>query len=188
MRIGLKTQPGITTPDNPFVLGYGITQKAAADDARPPYFVPKSCDLTTSAGVDPSPGTLNYCLLTHRADGDAERTTSPESNPLAGVPETPLFSTTKATSGDGVLGLCQDIMFPRYIVQTIGEALWLNSSTLLHSPDEGFSLDDEPPAALQTTAWSRASTFRTNYRNVNEGTWVNGRTYIAGMSICNYSK
>ncbi|KAF5683866.1 aldehyde dehydrogenase (NAD+) [Fusarium circinatum] len=72
------TKPGVPTPDNPFVLGYSVSQEKAdlatvnpaaakANLPTPDFFVPKSfrCNLSPLSSF--CQGTLNYCMLTHRA-------------------------------------------------------------------------------------------------------------------------
>ncbi|EEU33900.1 uncharacterized protein NECHADRAFT_55608 [Fusarium vanettenii 77-13-4] len=70
-----------STPNNPFVLGYGLTQKLEEIPAKDrkqaenvPYFIPRQFDLTVTKGDgEYSNGVINYCLLTHRPDEDPNR-------------------------------------------------------------------------------------------------------------------
>lgn len=86
MREGTQSADGkdkshLPTPNSPFVLGYGIRQKvpdlsdinAQADPTKTPaYFIPRKVDCTTTAspGGHFTGGTLNFCMLTHREEGD----------------------------------------------------------------------------------------------------------------------
>ncbi|EGO53343.1 hypothetical protein NEUTE1DRAFT_126670 [Neurospora tetrasperma FGSC 2508] len=81
-----------STPNNPFVLGYGLTQELAAQTAEQkaraenvPYLVPKRFDLSVTKGDgDYSKGVINYCILTRRPSGVSESNISIKEDPGAG--------------------------------------------------------------------------------------------------------
>lgn len=116
-----KLPPGRPTPDNPFVLGYGIIAKvppvSAADNnraANTPYFVPKLFHLTVTPGANGfTKGTLNYCIMTHRAQGIPEDTVDIKDDSGLGIFKQTLFETSRSngTSGgaDGVMAFSKKI-------------------------------------------------------------------------------
>ena len=81
-----------STPNNPFVLGYGLTQELAAQTEEErrkaenvPYLVPKQFDLSVTKGDgNYSKGVINYCILTRRPQGVPEHDISVKEDPGAG--------------------------------------------------------------------------------------------------------
>ncbi|KAF4496982.1 aldehyde dehydrogenase (NAD+) [Fusarium agapanthi] len=72
------SKPGVATPDNPFVLGYFVSQEKAglatvnpaaakANLPTPEFIEAKSFGCKLSPSRSFCQGSLNYCMLTHRA-------------------------------------------------------------------------------------------------------------------------
>src|SRR5687768_14631708 len=137
----MQVKPGQMTPENPFVLGYGISQELPdikslnSDvnlDLTPRYLVPKSFQLTLTPGTSNpdgskfTAGTLNFCMLTHRnawpgtQKEQPGRDTNGETNPSAGVLARTLFDTTRTSAHDGVMGFCKELIFDKYICENLG--------------------------------------------------------------------
>lgn len=112
-----------STPNNPFVLGYGLTQKVEnltseqkqrAENA--PYFIPKEFDLTVTRGDgEYSNGVINYCILTHRPDGCIPSSIDHEKDVSAGfwesgnTPYKRIRADGMASGADGVMAFSRDI-------------------------------------------------------------------------------
>ncbi|KAF3930369.1 hypothetical protein ABW20_dc0108898 [Dactylellina cionopaga] len=139
------------TPDNPFVLGYTVSQKvpdlaavnpaaAKAGISTPAYFVPKSFRCNLSPSNQYSAGTFNYGILTHRA-------LQPPDFSYSGVPRVVddgvdgagrfkenVFTRmkTKAISGaaDGALFFCQDIFVNHWIASSVAPLFYLSPDTI----------------------------------------------------------
>lgn len=145
----MQVPPGRSTPDNPFVLGYGISQKLpplslinpnANTKATPRFFIPKSFEVTTTPGTFDkggtsagyTNGTLNFNMLTHRSykPGTQEempgRVVDTKLNPSAGVFSQTLFDTTKTAAHDGVMGFSQDLIMKNWIEGTIAPLLFID--------------------------------------------------------------
>lgn len=117
------------TVDNPFVLGYSISQKlptiqdidyTASSDNTPVYFQPKQWSLSVTPGtnqVEPglkaTSGTLNYCMMSHRPGKSTPVDIDP-SDLNAGVFRTTFFDITKSfgktKDSQGVTQGCDGIM------------------------------------------------------------------------------
>lgn len=122
----MKTKPGIPNPNNPFVLGYGISQKTPSlksinkdlkTENTPKYFLPKNFRFSTTQGSGLTAGTLNYLMLTHRPMmGDVEEPGRAGTEPGAGVLTKDLFTVTKmrAEHSDAVIGFCRDTFLTRW--------------------------------------------------------------------------
>lgn len=126
---------GAPTVDNPFVLGYSISQKlpdihdidfSASGDHTPVYFQPKQWSLSVTpgkvqadSGLKTTSGTLNYCMFTHRKDQVGPIDVDP-SDLNAGVFANTFFDITKSfgktkdsngvTQGyDGIMAFSKEI-------------------------------------------------------------------------------
>jgi hypothetical protein len=143
------------TPENPYILGYGISQKRATigdiggpgvdTAATPDCFKPRQVGAMTVTPGDVrtdwvcTSGSLNYCLLTHRdSDEGHERIEIEESDLNAGVLTKNFFDITKTMGRtedpqgnkqghDGIMGFSKGIF----------SELWLQSVArkLLIDPD-----------------------------------------------------
>ncbi|KAG5796115.1 hypothetical protein H9Q69_004848 [Fusarium xylarioides] len=134
------SKPGVPTPDNPFVLGYSVSQEKAdlatvnpaaakANLPTPDFFVPKyfRCNLSPLSSF--CQGTLNYCMLTHRAkkppyhkENGLERVVDYGIDGAGRFKEN-VFSRmkTRATPGsaEGALFFCQDIFVNHWIGSSV---------------------------------------------------------------------
>jgi hypothetical protein len=121
-----------STPNNPFVLGYGLTQKikGQTDEQKlraenAPYFMPKQFDLTVTRGDgEYSNGVINYCILTHRPHGYAASSIDHVKDVAAGFWEagdTPY----KRIRADGLASGADGVMaFSRFLFRN----LWLRKN------------------------------------------------------------
>ncbi|PSR81475.1 hypothetical protein BD289DRAFT_40162 [Coniella lustricola] len=112
-----------STPNNPFVLGYGLTQKVEgqSDEQKKraehvPYLVPRDFDLTVTKGdADFSNGVLNYCIVTNRSDGTAPIVVDSKKDIAAGIwddgdtPYARIRADGKASGADGVMAFSRGI-------------------------------------------------------------------------------
>ena len=185
---------GTLIPDNPFVLGYVITNlKEVAVRGVPPIdFIPRQSDLTTTGNKSSlssrgrsnpliTNGTLNCCLLTHCSDPDD---TQCETNPVvmttsnAGFLSESLFKTTKATSGDGILAFTEDLVVQKFLIQMIRPELWVDPKDLLGNPSEGFSRLNTKDMEPITTGWLQEAKLKTNLKDADNGGHM---SYMEGM-------
>ena len=147
----VKDGEGIPTPDNPFILGYTISQigpsmeeynpaAAEAQQPTPPFFVPKTYRCTLSPRNKYSIGTMNFCILTHRGKAPPNFVQQDPGRQIddgtdsAGRFKDNLFSSfeTKAVPGssDGILAFSQDIFLNHWIAGTIAPQFRINPSDL----------------------------------------------------------
>lgn len=141
------------TPDNPFILGYTISSKTpdpialnpAAAEAKiptPAYFIPKTfrCNLSPSSNY--SAGTLNYCMLTHRAMQPPDFNSRGVERHIddgidgAGRFKENVFARlrTRATPGsaEGALFIAQDIFVNHWIGSSVAPLFHLNPQYAAH--------------------------------------------------------
>lgn len=99
------------TPDTPFILGYGISQRpgtlegidsTASSTTTPPFFIPRRFDMSTTPSrsaeaEDYTDGTINFCMQTFRANQNEQGRISP-SDGSAGLFDQTFFQKT-ATKG-----------------------------------------------------------------------------------------
>ena len=143
--------PNAPTPDNPFILGYTVSQKkpepknvnptaAAANVPTPVFFVPKSFRCNLSPKSLYCEGTLNYCMLTHRAfnppdftDRDQERRID-DGIDGAGRFKENIFARVKskaqAGSTEGALFFCQDIFMNHWIGSSVAPLFYLDPGSV----------------------------------------------------------
>ncbi|EPS34735.1 hypothetical protein PDE_09699 [Penicillium oxalicum 114-2] len=154
------TVDGVSTPHNPFVLGYTISQKNPSPAQYNPaaasgtgqtfrYFTPSDFRCTLSK-ADPSSmtkGTLNFCLLTQRdqkpptfVEPDAGRQFN-DNVDTPGRFDPNLFGTMKikATPGsaDGILAISQDIFMNHWIGSYIAPRFYNEPSTIFKRIESG---------------------------------------------------
>jgi hypothetical protein len=138
----------IPTPDNPFVLGYTISQEKpeqqhtnqeafAKQTETPAYFAPMSCKSTISGPNSMSRGTLNYCMLTNRSFeppfigqfGGGNPRSEIELSSQAGQFEKNTFGRAmiraKPGSADGILVFSQDIFVNHWIGSSVAPRFYL---------------------------------------------------------------
>ncbi|TGZ77137.1 hypothetical protein EX30DRAFT_388034 [Ascodesmis nigricans] len=92
----MKSAPGLPTKENPFVLGYSITQTLpsidqiteATTEKTPRYFIPRRFDFSVTP-IQPNsngiPGCLNFCLQTFRNNARDQKDVDITITPGAGV-------------------------------------------------------------------------------------------------------
>ena len=138
------------TPDHPYVLGYGLSQKVpdlkqvnpdATPDSTPKYFVPRSYQMTVTPGYTwnraqrqdskYTRGTLNFCLLTFREDNDPNPVRKPEKTIIAqnansGKLSQNLFDLTETSENDGVMGFAEDLMLAKFFGPLLANAYHIN--------------------------------------------------------------
>jgi hypothetical protein len=126
---------GLPTVDNPFVLGYGISQdikkledidKKLSRASTPRYFVPNWFGL--AASNDPS--ALTFGLLTYRDREEDKRKIRPEDT-NAGKPDVNYFNTVRVpvNAHDGLMIVSKGIFFDLFVKQTLVNALWSRPKT-----------------------------------------------------------
>ena len=141
---------GASTVDNPFVLGYAISQKipdihdfdpTVSSKDTPVFFQPKQYNLSITpgklgSGLKATSGTLNYCMLTHRKEGSTEPIKVDPSDLNAGGFKDTFFDITKTfgrtqDSSNQTKG-CDGIMaFSKGIFSN----MWLASVAVAMLPD-----------------------------------------------------
>lgn len=140
-----------STPDNPFVLGYTVSQKkpslqqvnpaaAAANIPTPKYFVPKSFRCNLSPASTYCNGTLNYCMLTHRArqppnfDSDGTERIIDDGVDGAGRFKENVFARVKSKAepgaAEGALFFAQDIFVNHWIGGSVAPLFYLGPETV----------------------------------------------------------
>ncbi|KAK4693894.1 hypothetical protein P7C71_g3587, partial [Lecanoromycetidae sp. Uapishka_2] len=211
-----KIQPGRATPDHPFVLGYGLSQRlptlqsvnaSATTDKTPTYLIPELYNLTVTPGFtmpaghsDKQPskfthGTLNYCILTHRDEGDSWpmrelSMTDPSRNANSGRLDQTLFDTTRTAEHDGVMAFCRDLMFEKFLCRELGDAFFVNLNAIFEKAMEGTKYSRPVPttttSSLQTPVvadrpphWSRYQPLEISDGKV-EHTFLDDKVSVSG--------
>jgi hypothetical protein len=106
--------------ENPYVLGYGITQAIPHPVTGIPAFYPAKFYFSTTPNKNsPGQATLNFCII--NGDYHDESLVDPTKNLNAGILSQPLVDLTRAKNlkSDGVLGMSNNIFFKHWIVPTI---------------------------------------------------------------------
>lgn len=142
------SRKGAPTPENPFILGYSISQKipttaekdsTATQDKTPVYFKPKQFNMSVTPGDGTAQqfittsGTLNFCMLTQRPglDGD-KRVEIDETDFNAGVIKRNFFDITKSmgkttdTRGfvqghDGIMAFSKELFHNMWLRDLLGD-------------------------------------------------------------------
>ncbi|KAL8823006.1 MAG: hypothetical protein Q9191_006269 [Dirinaria sp. TL-2023a] len=152
---------GAPTPDHPYVLGYGLSQKVpdltkvnpdAKTDSTPKYFIPSGYQMTVTSGYTwngaqrqdskYTHGTLNFCLLTFREDNDPSPVRKPEKtivaqNANSGKLSQTFFDLTKTSENDGVMGFAEDLMWNKFFGPLLANAYHINVVDALGQLDSG---------------------------------------------------
>jgi hypothetical protein len=205
----MQVKPGRMTPDNPFVLGYGISQtlpdikELKSDvnlDLTPRYLVPKSFQITCTPGTTSASGsrytmgTLNFCILTHRdawpnsLQEQPGRDTNGEKNPSAGVLERTLFDTTRTSAHDGVMAFCKELIYDKYICGNLARRFLMNPLSIA----EGLYGIGMQATGSPTSTWSSGNSarpptltlrhkFTTGYKNDADEVFMRNRRWAQGM-------
>ncbi|CAM1505030.1 Fc.00g106670.m01.CDS01 [Cosmosporella sp. VM-42] len=133
------------TPNNPFILGYTISQEkpqsfvvnpaaAAARIPTPAFFIPKSFRNNITPASSSVGGSLNYCMLTHRAMQPPSfewRAFSrlPGEGPNLGEDLETYFQQIKSKavpgSSEGALFFCQDIFVNHWIGSSVAPLFYV---------------------------------------------------------------
>ena len=170
---------GKPTPDNPFVLGYGIVakrstsaQKAVDGLINTPYLVPKLFHLTVTGGDKVhTKGTLNYCILTHRSQGTPESSVDMKNDHGLGIFPQTLFETTSSngTSGgaDGIMAFSKRVFSDFWLHSQIAAKFKVNPGALSRYlvPDND-SIAQAPETESSTTlsnTSSQVSSIKTDF-------------------------
>ncbi|KAF3904729.1 hypothetical protein ABW20_dc0100609 [Dactylellina cionopaga] len=149
---------GVPNPKNPFVLGYSISQSkppiqqtsGTITHETPPYFLPKSVDLTITPGLTStySKGALNFCMLTHRLPGETEPTVNPlsTSQARAGRFEKSFFETLKMKanpgSTDAMIAFSSGIFYDNWIVKDVAKRFKVDYTSEFFAIDERKDQDN----------------------------------------------
>ena len=146
---------GLPTAQNPFVLGYAITQKIATvsavtgrgttekpaptTDKTPKYFIPRRYDISVTpppAGYG-VPGSINFCIQTYRDEAKDQADVDIIKAPNAGVsyytPQQNIVPGGMSVSHDGVMVLSRQLFLNKYAVSTFNPAFYLNPRNVLES-------------------------------------------------------
>ncbi|KAF4428350.1 ankyrin repeat-containing [Fusarium acutatum] len=177
------TKPGCSTPDHPFVLGYGLSQEpqhlndiiGTVPINTPKYFIPRDYLVTNTPGEENSKytaGTFNFCILTHREDdGEPKRDlarTDPKKNGNAGKLQKTFFEVTKTEEQDGIMGFCRDLIFDKFLCDVLAKpfhigieeifkkAMEKGSSQVTRSSPASSSINTSP----KPPTWSRTESLR----------------------------
>ena len=171
-------QIGAPTPDNPYVLGYGLSQKVpdlaqvnpdATPDSTPKYFIPKGYQMTVTPGYTWSGaqrqdskytrGTLNFCLFTFREDNDPNPVRKPEKtivaqNANSGKLSQTLFDLTKTSENDGVMGFAEDLIWAKFFGPLLANAYHIDVIEAQKKLDSGSMTASSSSWASGTPAGS----------------------------------
>ncbi|KUJ14210.1 uncharacterized protein LY89DRAFT_736258 [Mollisia scopiformis] len=159
---GMQVKEGQMTPDNPFVLGYGISQELL------------NIKEVNSEIKQPS------------------RNTHGETNPSAGVLDQTLFNKTRTSSHDGVMAFCKEIIFDKYICENLGSKFLMDPKLIVKGLCQwnGSSLEEDNPVETKIVSqngrppvfkmerkfkhhmYDADETFMKNRREVEGSTWV----------------
>lgn len=186
---GAGAGAGAFTPDNPFVLGYSISQPIQSmaqvnPDASyrdtPAFMIPATFDLTTT-GNAPQGGlrTLNYCMMTYVSKVPGEQKQSPPrkidvmADANAGRFPESVFSTVKDTGGnaDGVLAWSPNIFWDKIVLGMIAPKTFIEPAIIIKSLFSFRGVDENITWRWNETSgahasgsgvWERKGTFQTD--------------------------
>lgn len=163
----LSDHPNVgSTPNNPFVLGYGLTQEVGDETEEQlqrsehvPYMVPRTFDLTVTAGdKQHSNGVLNYCILTKRNKGSEATILDRQGDWSAGIwaagdtPYTRIRANGMSSGADGVIAISRGVFRDLWLKEKFLEYFKVNldeiSQTLVPQDDKlaqppGVSMQEE---------------------------------------------
>jgi hypothetical protein len=191
-----QTHKSVQIPENPFVLGYGISQNPPVESRQTvselaskalPYFIPKQFVLTVTPGDginqhwSTTSGTLNFCMLTQR-DGQYDRIDISPTDANAGLFDKTFFDivktlgktkddTGKVQGHDGIMAFSKEVM----------EDLWLKKII----QDVRVPLDDNFRAMLNKGFWKGVGfadltvNTRDGLNKINRG-WKSYQTWQTG--------
>ncbi|KAL3419493.1 hypothetical protein PVAG01_09715 [Phlyctema vagabunda] len=160
---------GLPTPDNPFVLGYGISQdlkkieeidKSLSRAKTPRSFVPRHFGLAASK----NPAALTYGLLTFRDDRSKERTIRAD-DMNAGKPEQNYFEMLKVPANlhDGLMVVSKGVFFDNFIKNSVLGSLWVQPSSAFKSLWQELGMEGTVNDQTEQTEYSFNTTyFRTS--------------------------
>ena len=146
-------QSELPTVDNPFVLGYAITQELPTlsavtgpgttgkppptTDKTPKYFIPRRYDIS----VTPPPpgygvsGSINFCLQTFRDDPKDQVDIDITKTPGVGIsyytPQQNILPGGRSDVHDGVMVLSKRLFLDIFAVGSCNPAFYLNPETIL---------------------------------------------------------
>ena len=146
---------GLPTAQNPFVLGYAITQKIATvsnvtgpgttekpaptTDKTPKYFIPRRYDISVTpppAGYG-VPGSINFCLQTYRDGAKDQTDVDIIKAPNAGIsyytPQQNIVPGGMSTNHDGVMLLSRKVFLDKFAISAFNPAFYLNPAKILRS-------------------------------------------------------
>ncbi|KAJ5949442.1 hypothetical protein N7454_001026 [Penicillium verhagenii] len=174
----------LPTPQNPFVLGYSLTQKvpditdlnSGLDNPSktPPYFVPRECHITTTAvpGDVYTSGTLNFCFQTNKPD------TKSITDVGAGIFESTFFNkltqyggpgdpiSNRPSGHDGIMAISSGVF--QWWLEDITKKLVMSSEKLfgfMNSPgDEGLSYDEGKESYIPNIA-DRSAVWKIDFKS-----------------------
>ncbi|EPS39293.1 hypothetical protein H072_6938 [Dactylellina haptotyla CBS 200.50] len=193
-----RVKPGRATPDHPFVLGYGLSQKladitkiipGAKPEDTPLYFVPKSYIMSVTPGKDPkySNGTLNFCMATWRPDGMAQRDPNHldrSKNGNAGKLDQTFFDLTRTSEHDGVVGFCRDLLFDQFLVPEIEKAYFIDIEKVIRETFESQLMNATPLSSSNEVKLSQSfSPPRWNHLHKTKMQGDNGSTVEGSSSL-----
>ena len=173
---------GAATVDNPFILGYSLSQKlpdlkafdpSASTAQTPLYFQPKQWGLTVTPGKAggngpiATSGTLNYCLFTHR-EGNNNVIDVDQTDQNAGIFTETFFDRTKTfgrtkdgndhiQGHDGIMAFSREIFSDRWLAD-VARALLLDPSSTYRGMLASAMKEPEKAVAFAVKSPSSVST------------------------------
>ena len=160
-RLQQTVPPGRATPDHPFVLGYGLSQKletiedivGAGVDTKdtPKYFIPKSYIVSVTPGSGKyTGGTFNFCILTHRDSNDSwpvrdANLTDRDKNLNAGKLEQTFMDLTRTKEQDGVMAISRDLIFSKFLCPQLSSSFFIDIKDIFkQAMSQGSCTEDGP--------------------------------------------
>lgn len=178
--------PGVPTPENPFVLGYGITQSTqdlasvnpdASWQNTPACFIPSRFDLTTQRGSREGINTLNYCFLTmntkdpnQNPDDNVSRHINVDTLHDAGNLQQSLFDMVGANGGDAMMAWSKHLFWDQFVINQLASVFWIDPWAILKNfmsarGVQSWSYSNGPSDNVTTDnnhEWRRRADFQTN--------------------------
>lgn len=148
-------KPGRATPDHPFVLGYGLSQKlptiqavqpGAILDSTPKFFIPKEYHVTVTPGQETkyTNGSFNFCILTHRDENQPGRDpalSDPSKNLNAGKLDKNFFELTKSSENDGLMAFARDLIFDNFLCKEVAKSFFIDIEEIFKKAMDKGSID-----------------------------------------------